>query len=165
MKIQDDKNITQAIGGFEPQKQVDKNDDGFKKVFAEARSKIGEPQKKTSLTTEEINKLDLTLHNASSIARLEASNFNELLGKSDSGEIKKVESFLDLLETYTLALSNPEKNLKDIDLLVKSLESEKEKLTALGESLPEGDALKDIVNQAVIHSTVEVLKFNRGDYL
>ena len=164
MKIQDDKNINQAIG-FEPQKQVDKKDDGFKKVFAEAQSKIGELQEKKPLTTEEISTLTLNLQNASTISRLEASNFNELLGKSDSGEIKKVESFLDLLETYTLALSDPEKNLKDIDPLVTSLESEKEKLTALGESLSEGDGLKDIVNQAVIHSTVEILKFNRGDYL
>jgi len=164
MKIQDDKNIQQAIG-IDPQKQVDKKDDGFKKVFAEAQSKIGELQEKKPLTTEEVSKLNLNLQNASIISRLEASNFSELLGKSDSGEIKKVESFLDLLETYTRALSDPANNLKDIDPLVTSLENEKEKLTALGESLPEGDGLKEIVNQAVIHSTVEILKFNRGDYL
>jgi hypothetical protein len=164
MKIQDDKNINQAMG-VDPQKQVDNKDDGFKKVFAEAQSKIGESQEKKPLAAEEISKLSLNLQNASTIARLEASNFSELLGKSNSGEIKKVESFLDLLETYTRALSDPEKNLKDINPLVMSLESEKEKLTALGESLSEGDGLKDIVNQAVIHSTVEILKFNRGDYL
>jgi hypothetical protein len=164
MKIQDDKNINQAMG-VDPQKQVDNKDDVFKKVFAEAQSKIGESQEKKPLAAEEISKLSLNLQNASTIARLEASNFSELLGKSNSGEIKKVESFLDLLETYTRALSDPEKNLKDINPLVMSLESEKEKLTALGESLSEGDGLKDIVNQAVIHSTVEILKFNRGDYL
>jgi len=33
------------------------------------------------------------------------------------------------------------------------------------ESLPDGDKLKDILNQALVTSTVEIIKFNRGDYV
>ena len=57
------------------------------------------------------------------------------------------------------------KHLKDIVPLVKSLESEKEKLAELGERLPDGDILKNIINHTAILTTVEVLKFSRGDYL
>ena len=164
MKIQNDKNITQAIG-FEPQKLVDRKDDGFKKVLDAARSKVGESEEKKPLSTEEIKKLNLALQSVSVVPGLEANSFGELFRKSHRGEIEKVESFLDLLESYTHTLSDPKKNLKDIDPLLKSLESEKEKLAALGENLPGGDTLKDIVNRAVIYTTVERLKFNLGDHL
>ena len=164
MKIQDDKNIKQAIRP-EPQNKTGKRGDDFKKVLSDVQSKVEGAQDKNPLSTEEIQKIDHALQNASTIARLEASSFSESLGNFESGEAKKVEQFFDLLESYTQALSDPKKNLTDIVPLVKSLESEKEKLAELGESLPDGDILKDIINHTAILTTVEVLKFSRGDYL
>ena len=114
---------------------------------------------------DEIQKINLRLQNASTLTSLEASSFSASIGKFESGEVEKIEQFFNLLESYTKALSDPKKNLRDIAPLIKSIESEKEKLAGLGESLPDGDILKDIVNQAAILANVEVLKFNRGDYL
>jgi len=45
------------------------------------------------------------------------------------------------------------------------MESEKETLTPVLNSLPPGDGLKDILNDALVNSEVEVIKFNRGDYV
>lgn len=164
MKIQDSKNVEQAIRS-EPQNNIGKNGDDFKKALSEALLKIeGSPEKNT-LSPDEIQKLNRTLQSVSAIPKLESCDFNKCLGKSQGNEIKKVEQFLDLLESYTQALSDPKKNLREIASLVRSLESEKEKLAELGESLPDGDVLKHIVNQTVIFTTVEVLRFNRGDYL
>ena len=164
MKIQDGRNIEQAIRP-EPQNKIDKRSDGFKKALARAQSEVEESQERNTLSTDEIQKLNLRLQKASAISTLEASGFNECLGKSQRANIKKVEQFLDLLESYTQALFDPKTNLKEIASLVKSLESEKENLAELGENLPDGDVLKHIINQTVILSTIEVLRFNRGDYI
>lgn len=164
MKIQDDKNIKQAIK-LDPQNKIDKKGDDFKKALSEAQSKIEGSREKNTLSTDEIQKLNLRLQNASTIPKLETSGFSECLGKSYSGRIKKVEKFLELLDSYAQALFDPQKNLREIAPLVKSLESEKEKLPELVGNLPDGDILKEIVNQTVILSTMEVLRFNRGDYL
>jgi hypothetical protein len=164
MKIQDDKNIKQAIG-LEPQNKIDKKSDGFNKALSEARSKVEGSPKKNKLSPDEIQKLNFRLQSASSIPKLETSGFSECFGKVQKAEIKKVEQFLEILESYMQALSDPKKNLREVASLVKSLEIEKEKLAELGEDLPDGGVLKHIVNQTVILSTMEVLRFNRGDYL
>jgi len=45
------------------------------------------------------------------------------------------------------------------------METEKETLAPVLNSLPPEDGLKDILNQALITSSLEVIKFNRGDYV
>jgi len=164
MKIQDDKSVRQAIRP-EPQNKIDKKSNGFKKVLSEAQSKIEGSEGRNTLSTDEIQKLNLRLLDACTIPKLEASSFSECLGESHGGEIKKVEQFLELLESYTQALFDPQKNLREIALLVESLEKESGKLAELGENLPEGDILKEIINQTVILTTIEMLRFNRGDYI
>lgn len=164
MKIQDDKNIRQAIKP-EPQNKIDRNSDDFKKILSGIQSKADGAQETNPLSPDEIQKINLRLQNASTLASLEAGSFVESVGKFESGEVEKVEQFFNLLESYTKALSDPKKNLRDIAPLIKSIESEKAKLAGLGESLPDGNVLKDLVNKAAILTTVEVLKFNRGDYL
>ena len=164
MKIQDGKNVKQAIRP-EPQNKIDKKSDDFKNILSEVRSKVQGSQDRNSLSTEEIQKINLTFQNANPVARLEASGFSESPGKYHSGEVKKVEEFFDLLESYIQALSDPKMNLREIATLVKSLEIEKEKLAELGENLPDGDILKEILHHTVIITNVEVLRFNRGDYI
>lgn len=164
MKIEDDKNIRQVIKP-EPQNKIDRTGDDFKKILSGIQSKADGSQEKNPLSTDEVQKINLRLQNAGNIAELEASSFKESIGECESGEIEKVEQFFNLLESYSKALSDPKMNLRDIAPLVKSIEGEKEKLAGLGERLPDGHVLKDLVNKAAILSTVEVLKFNRGDYL
>ena len=44
------------------------------------------------------------------------------------------------------------------------MEMEKEGLTSALNSLPDGDGLKDVLNEVMITSSLEAAKFNRGDY-
>jgi hypothetical protein len=49
--------------------------------------------------------------------------------------------------------------------VIKTIEKEKEQLSSVMESLPNEDALKDIVNRTLITASLEVMKYNRGDYI
>jgi hypothetical protein len=90
---------------------------------------------------------------------------NPLFAVQDNPIIEKTENFLDLLEEYKNKLLDPQTTLRDIHPLVQRMESEKETLTPVLNSLPPGDGLKDILNDALVNSEVEVIKFNRGDYV
>ena len=164
MKIQDDKNIQQALIP-ESQNKTQKESGDFEKALSEAQSKIEKSGGGEKFSPDEIQRLNYRLQNASFVPEPEGSSFNDHLGKGHGTEIKKVEQFLDLFESYTQALFDPEKNLKEIEPLIKSLEREKEKLLALAETLPEESVLRHIIDQTTILGTLEVLKFNRGDYL
>ena len=78
--------------------------------------------------------------------------------------IDRTEKLLDSLDNYREMLQNPEVSLEDIKPLVSEMEIEKEGLTSALNSLPDGDGLKDILNEAMITSSLEAAKFNRGDY-
>ncbi len=78
--------------------------------------------------------------------------------------IEKTEKLLDTLDNYREKLQNPEVSLEDIKPLVNTMEMENEGLTSALNSLPDGDGLKDVLNEAMIASSLEVTKFNRGDY-
>ncbi|TSA55613.1 MAG: hypothetical protein D4R45_02040 [Planctomycetaceae bacterium] len=79
--------------------------------------------------------------------------------------IEHVESFMNVLEDYQKQLENPAVNLKELAPFVNRLEKEVEKIMPFMNSLPDNDELKNVLNKAVIASTVEVIKFNRGDYI
>jgi hypothetical protein len=79
--------------------------------------------------------------------------------------VLEAESMLDLLEDYQKQMENPLLTLKDVYPLVERMERETERLSPVLESLPEGSAIKDILNRILVASSVEVIKFNRGDYL
>jgi hypothetical protein len=79
--------------------------------------------------------------------------------------IEQVERFLDIIETYQKQLSNPSANLRDLNTLVSMMQEETINVMPILDSLPDGNALKDVINRAVVTSTVEMIKFNRGDYL
>ena len=79
--------------------------------------------------------------------------------------IDRAERFLDILDRYQKGLSNPRATLRDIYPLVQEMEREKQGLSPLLDSLPSGDGLKDILHKALITSSVEIIKFNRGYYV
>jgi hypothetical protein len=55
--------------------------------------------------------------------------------------------------------------LKTLETTVKKLEGERDLLAPVADKLPDGDALKTIVNQSLVAASVEIFKFHRGDYL
>ena len=90
---------------------------------------------------------------------------NPLFAVQDNPIVEQTENFLDILEEYKDKLLDPQTTLKDIHPLIQRMESEKETLTPVLNSLPPGNGLKDILNDALVNSEVEVIKFNRGDYV
>ncbi len=75
------------------------------------------------------------------------------------------EKALDLLEQYQRAMADPKVSLKEINPLAQSLSQEIKGLTQWAEKLPSSDPLQKIIAEVGILSSVEVEKFNRGDYI
>ena len=76
-----------------------------------------------------------------------------------------MDRFLTLLETYQKQMEDPRISLKETSTIVSQLEQQTQELLLTLEALPEGDGIKDLLNRLLVTSTVETIKFNRGDYL
>ena len=103
--------------------------------------------------------------NPQMITRIPNIQINPLFAVQDNPIVEQTENFLDTLEEYRNKLLDPQTTLRDIHPLVQRMESEKETLAPVLNSLQPGDGLKDILNDALVNSEVEVIKFNRGDYV
>jgi hypothetical protein len=79
--------------------------------------------------------------------------------------VKAAESTLGILEEYQKALGDPQRTLRQIDSLVQSLSQEVKSLKMLAEKVPTSDPLQKIMTDLGIVSTVEIEKFNRGEYV
>jgi len=103
--------------------------------------------------------------NPQMINNISSIQLSPLFTVQDSPIVERTENFLDILEEYQAKLNDPQATLRDIHPLIERMETEKETLTPALNSLPPGDGLKDILNDALITSSLEVIKFNRGDYV
>jgi hypothetical protein len=99
------------------------------------------------------------INNISEI-RLNAFSPNEKMRIMD-----RVEKFLDILDEYHQKLGDPQFTLKDIYPLIDNMAAENEGLISSLNYLTDGDKLKEILNRTLITSSIEIIKFNRGDYL
>jgi len=79
--------------------------------------------------------------------------------------LDRMDGFLDVLDRYRSGLANSQMTLKDLDPLLQQIDAEKEQLSVMNKQLPEGNPLKPILEEALITATLEVVKFNRGDYV
>ena len=79
--------------------------------------------------------------------------------------VDRIENLLDLLDDYRYKLADPQATLKDIHPLIARIEKEKEHLTAALDLLTDRGELKSILNQTLVTASLEVIKFNRGDYI
>ena len=79
--------------------------------------------------------------------------------------ISRLEKFLDIMEEYSEKLNNPYLTPKDISPLLSKIEAEQRDLSVIAESFEGNNELKGLLDAALITSTAEVIKFNRGDYL
>jgi hypothetical protein len=78
--------------------------------------------------------------------------------------LERIEQLLDTLEDYQRNLGAPNTATGSLLPLIDRLEEHNKTLATILVTLPEGDALKDILNRVLITSVVEVEKFRRGDY-
>ena len=88
----------------------------------------------------------------------------DLLSKVESPTIDQVENYLNILSEYQEKLGNPDVSLKELSPLLDQMNEEKGKLSSALDSLPNEDGLKEIANETLIISSLETIKFNRGDY-
>jgi hypothetical protein len=77
--------------------------------------------------------------------------------------VDKADQALNTLENYAQALADPSRSLDDISPLVKDMQREARELNQLG-SQAENKTLEKILNETSLLMSVEVEKFNRGDY-
>jgi len=75
------------------------------------------------------------------------------------------EKTLDLLEQYQKAMADPKVSLKEINPLAQALSQEIKGLNQWAQKLSSSDPLQKIIAEVGIVSSVEVEKFNRGDYI
>jgi hypothetical protein len=78
--------------------------------------------------------------------------------------LEQTERLLDSLDAYRQKLGDREVELSEMDPLINDIKKQSEGLTSKVDALPDGDLLREILNQTLIVSSLEVLKFNRGDY-
>jgi hypothetical protein len=90
----------------------------------------------------------------------------DLASQPDTKQIlSRMDRFLTLLENYQKQMEDPRITLKETATIVSQMEQQTEDLLPVLETLPEGDGIKDLLNRLLVTSTVETIKFNRGDYL
>lgn len=94
-----------------------------------------------------------------------AVRVNVLSSRDTSVTVKRVDNLLNLLDRYRQQLANPRVTLRTIEPVMNKIAKEKDQLSATLDSLPNADGLKDILNQTLITATLEIIKFNRGDYI
>jgi len=98
------------------------------------------------------------------VDKMQGIAFYPSLSMEENPIIEQTEKLLDTLDNYREKLQNPDVGLEEFYPLISEMEMRKEGLASALKSLPEGDGLKDILNEAMVISSVEVAKFNRGDY-
>jgi hypothetical protein len=112
----------------------------------------------------ETSQMDTGTRKTAMVDSMAGIQFDSSLSLNENPIIEQTGRLLDTLDNYREKLQNPEVSLADIKPLVSEMEMKKEGLTAALNSLPDGDGLKDVLNEAMITSSLEAAKFNRGDY-
>lgn len=96
---------------------------------------------------------------------LAAVQFNPESLSDKASAIQRVENLINLLDDYRKQLTDPSITLRNIEPMVKTINKEKDQLSSLLDSLPDEGGLKDIANRTLITAALEVIKYNRGDYI
>jgi hypothetical protein len=79
--------------------------------------------------------------------------------------VERLDNLLNLLDQYRKQLADSRVTLRQIEPLLNTIDKEQKQLTAVLKAMPDEDGLKDIVHRTLITTSLEVVKFNRGDYI
>lgn len=151
MKIEHNENIQKSLYPGINRKTEKTQGTGFKAVLK------NEVEKSSNL-----NSQNQKMPSISSISPIQLEMVSPTQNKS---VIERVENLLNILDKYQQKLKDPHVTLKEIDPVVKQMEKEKDNLTPVLDSISGNDGLKDILNQILATSSLEAIKFNRGDYI
>jgi uncharacterized protein YoxC len=89
-----------------------------------------------------------------------------VVGEQTQGLNEKANSLLNQLDVFVAELGNPEKSLKDMEPVVKSMKNGADDImeTMKKEGVTD-EKVKNIIMESVMTANVEYYKFYRGDYL
>ena len=96
---------------------------------------------------------------------ISAIRFNPLSTQDKNITVERVENLLNLLEKYRQQLKDPKVTLRTLEPIINAIGEEKNQLSVKLDAISNEDGLKDILNQTLITASLEVIKFNRGDYI
>lgn len=99
------------------------------------------------------------------ITKVPDLQMNAFQSEREMPVVERAERLLDLLSEYQQKLANPAFTLRDISPLIDELKADNKRLVSSVNSLAEGDELKNILNQVIVAASVEIIKFDRGDYV
>jgi len=99
------------------------------------------------------------------MSNLDSILFNQASQPDTKQTLVRMDRFLNLLETYQAQMEDPRISLKETSTIVSQMEQQTQELLPLLDALPDGSGIKDLLNRLLVTSTVETIKFNRGDYL
>ncbi|MFQ6110643.1 MAG: hypothetical protein ACE5LX_01290, partial [Nitrospinota bacterium] len=74
-------------------------------------------------------------------------------------------NLLDSLSRYQAYLLEPSISPAEMEPLVGELEEARDSLVEILKGLPEGSEVRSLLEEAAVISTVEAMKFRRGDYI
>ena len=151
MKIDGNDEILKNAHTAKTPKNEQKTDVEFKNILKESVEKSTENPSETRPTT--------------LLDPISAIRFSPISPQDNHITVERVENLLNLLENYRQQLKDPKINLRTLEPIVNRIAAEKDQLSEKLDSIPNADGLKDILNQALITASLEVIKFNRGDYI
>lgn len=151
MKINPDHEINKSI-----QPQTKRSDSASRKIDFRA------------LLESEINN-SAKVHQATDAASFAKSvspvQMDPSAADSNVSAVDRIENLLNLLDEYRTKLADPDVSLRAIHPLVSTLSREKERLAPMLDSLPADDNLKNILKHTLVTASLEIIKYNRGDYI
>lgn len=82
------------------------------------------------------------------------------------GVVMQTNQLLDLLDDYAGHLTDPSRSLRDMAPIMEEISINAQQLLRESEKIPATDQkLREIVSSVAITAQVELIKFNRGDYI
>lgn len=153
-----------AISGVNSGRKNELSQLDFQKLLNDAESNIKAVDQSSSLSPS-MGMRDVPVDPAFSVQALHFLPEQEEITQIRSQGIRAAESTLNFLEKYQKAVGDPQITLKKVDPLVLSLSQEVNDLHLLSEKLPPSDPLQKIMREIGIVSTIEIEKFNRGEYI
>ncbi len=125
----------------------------------------GFAQKLSQATSKELGKPSAASNGDPTAAVSQTVSAGEITTTELTRPMGQVEKTLGKLDEYTKALADPGQSLKKVSILVEELEEQADTLNKSSQSLPEGHAVRDLMDRTAVVATVEAIKFKRGDYV
>jgi hypothetical protein len=151
MKIYGDNGILKESSLQKPQQNEKAPDANFKNILKES--------------VENSTKNPTKIQPSTLMDPVSAIRFNPLSTQDRNITVERIDNLLNLLENYRQQLSDPHVTLRTLEPVMNTIAKEKDQLSGLLDSMPNEDGLKHILNQTLITASLEVVKFNRGDYI